>query len=136
MTDQELVQRFEDLTLEEFPHHEHVRLAWCYLQDGDLLDALQRFAAGLQRFAAHKGAAGKYHATITWGYLLLIHDRMRDTEPFEDFAARNPKLFDWKRSILLDYYRPETLWSDRARHTFVWPDLMRAESPTLAPRDP
>lgn len=31
-------------------------------------------------------------------------------------------LFDWKNSILLRYYRPETLHSDLARRIFLMPD--------------
>lgn len=133
MTDRELVERFENLTLEAFPHRDHVRLAWCYLREDELIDALQRFASGLKRFAAHHGATGKYHETITWGYLLLIHDRMRDGETFEEFAARNADLLDWERPILLRYYTPELLWSDRARHTFVWPDIT---APPELPKPP
>lgn len=122
MTDSQLVAQFEALTLAEFPHREHVRLAWVYLQEETLLGALQRFASGLRRFAAHKGAPDKYHETITCGYLLLIRDRMQPDEDFPAFEARNPDLFDWSRTVLLDYYTADTLWSERARRVFVPPD--------------
>jgi hypothetical protein len=121
--DRELVQAFEDCTLpsEQFPHRAHVRLAWLYLREGPLLEALPRFAEGLKRYAASLGAATKYHETVTWAYLFLIHERMARTEcaTFEEFASANDDLFN---GILDQYYRKETLASDLARRTFVMPD--------------
>ena len=73
----ELVRQFEDCTLTEFPHADHVRVAWEYLRDeGVAVEALRRFATNLRRFAAHKGKPGLYHETITWAYVALIHERM------------------------------------------------------------
>jgi hypothetical protein len=76
--DRDFVRAFEDCTLppEQFPHRAHVRLAWLYLREGSLLDALPRFVEGLKRYAASLGAATKYHETVTWAYMILIHERM------------------------------------------------------------
>jgi hypothetical protein len=121
--DREFVAAFEDCTLppEQFPHRAHVRLAWLYLREGSLLDALTRFVEGLKRYAGSLGAGGKYHETVTWAYMFLIHDRMARAsfETFEKFAAANPDLFN---GILEKYYRKETLSSDLARRVFVMPD--------------
>jgi len=126
MTDDDFAHRFEACTLpnSEFHHRDHVRLAWIYLRRHPALDALARFTAGLQRFAAFHGHPGLYHETITWAYLFLIHERMADSpagESWEEFAARHPDLVTWKPSILDRYYAPETLRSDRARRLFVLP---------------
>jgi hypothetical protein len=128
MTDQELIARFEDCTLsgECFPHREHVRLGWLYLRRHPLLEALGKFSEGLKRFAAAKGAAGRYHETITWAFLFLIHERIAADETLErwaDFAAANPDLLDWPNNILNSLYRAETLQSERARRLFVLPDV-------------
>src|SRR5215468_2039915 len=127
MNDAEFVAAVETCALagRDFHHADHVRLAWIYLRDNPLLEAIERFTASLRRFAAHHGAAGKYHETITWAYLLLIHERMqRESAPrdWDDFSAANPDLFDWKPSILQRYYAPHTLASDLARRVFVLPD--------------
>jgi hypothetical protein len=90
-----------------------------------LLDAIDRFTTSLKRFAAHYGKPELYHETVTWAYLLLIHERMNDDGSFEAFRSANPDLFRWKPSILDGYYRAETLATDRARRTFVMPDLHR-----------
>jgi hypothetical protein len=124
-TDNDFIRGFEDCTLPptEFHHQDHVRLAWLYLRRHSVLEALTRFSNGLKRFARANGHDGLYHETITWAYLLLIHERMAETdETFEDFKARNPDLLTWNPSVLDTYYRPETLTSERARRVFVMPD--------------
>ena len=131
MSDEELLHGFETATLPSgsFHHPEHVRVAWLYLQRLPLLSALGRFSDGLRRFAAANGAPQLYHATITWAYLLLIHERIargpRATE-WEAFAAANADLLTWRPSILASYYSAGVLASDGARHGFVLPDLAAA----------
>lgn len=127
LDDDTLLHQFEERTLpaSAFHHREHVRVAWLYLRKEPPLVALDRFAEGLQRFAAAQGATGLYHETITWAFLLLIRERMERDGPgatWEDFAARNPDLLTWKPSILDRYYQPETLSSELARRVFVMPD--------------
>lgn len=113
-----------------FHHADHVRMAWLYLERWPLAEAAARFTADLQRFAAIKGAPDLYHATITWGYLLLVHER-RATTPvatWAAFAAAHADLLGWKPSILDRYYRSDTLWSDRARRVFVMPDRLAPDA--------
>lgn len=127
MTEKELVEQFEGLTLspEHFPHREHVRLAWIYLRDNPPLLALEKFCEGLKRFAASLGKADRYHETISWAYLLLIRERMAKTESadsWEAFVEANNDLLDWRASILQRYYHEETLKSDLAKRVFLLPD--------------
>ena len=126
MNDRDFVDAFEACAIAstDFRHADHVRLAWIYLREHPLIEAIERFTTSLQRFAAHHGVPGRYHETITWAYLLLIHERMqRDGGPreWESFRAANGDLFDGKPSILERYYSPETLESDIARRIFVLP---------------
>ena len=78
-----------------------------------------------REMAARHGVPGLYHETITWAYLLLVHERMqRDGAlcEWESFCEANRDLFAWKPSILERYYRPETLNSELARSVFILPD--------------
>ena len=59
----------------------------------------------------------------------LISERLDEagaasTLPWPAFAERHADLLAWNPSILERYYRPETLWSERARRTFVMPDRL------------
>ena len=127
MNDRDFVAAFEACAIAkaDFRHADHVRLAWIYLSEHPLIEAIERFTAALQRFAAHNGVPGLYHETITWAYVLLVAERREGGagEDWPAFASRNPDLLAWRPSLLeTRYYRLETLWSDRARSVFVMPD--------------
>jgi hypothetical protein len=129
MSDEEFLEGFEACTLsaEAFHHREHVRVVWLYLRRYSVLETLARFSVCLKRFATANGKPNLYHETITWAYVLLINERLERSgqdEDWPEFAERNADLFDWKDSILKSYYREETLGSDLARRTFVFPDKL------------
>lgn len=123
MTESELRDRFEDLTLQadDLTHAEHVRLAWVYLREHSLLDVLRIFPENLRRYAASIGAATIYHETVTWAFLMVIAERMESggQETWSEFAAANPDLFE--SNFLTRYYDAETLASPRAKRSFVFP---------------
>lgn len=124
MHDDEFITQFQAGTLEPFHHQDHMKMAWLYLQRASVLDAMARFTTDLKHFVIAKGQPNLYHETITWGYLLLIHERMASTptQTWEAFAAANPDLLTWERSVLKTYYRPVTLQSELARRVFIFPD--------------
>ena len=43
-------------------------------------------------------------------------------ESWDNFVESNADLFDWKPSILGSYYSEQTLGSELARKTFVFPE--------------
>lgn len=106
-----------------FDHETHVYLAWLYLEKFQLPEALARFDAALRRLTLQLGIPGKYHATITWFFLLLIAER-RAVDPggnWPGFRRRNADLVE-DRGLLERYYHRQTLASNRARQVFVLPD--------------
>jgi hypothetical protein len=135
-TDQgnELLRQFEDcsLPLNQFRHSAHIQIAFLYLSKYPVLDVLARFPSALTRFAEKHGQAGLYHETITWAYILLIHERMKragHAQSWAEFTAANVDLMTWSNSVLKEYYRDETLRSELARKIFLFPD----KAPTLLP---
>jgi hypothetical protein len=127
MTDDALIRAFEGGQEPEggFHHAQHVRVAWWYLRQHPLPQALDVFRTRLRHFATVNGSPERYHETITTAYVLLIHERLasggRECD-WDAFAARHPELLTWTPSILERYYTHGTLWSDRARQAFVLPD--------------
>lgn len=129
MTDNELLSGFEDCTLanEAFHHEDHVRVAFLYLSHLSPLQALERFSSALRRFAQAHGKTTLYHETVTWAYILLIRERMARAgvpQTWPEFQAGNADLLDRKRDVLKMYYRPETLKSELAKQTFLFPDRL------------
>jgi hypothetical protein len=126
MTNEELILRFESDTLpdDSFHHADHVRLAFAYLSRYPVLQALERFASALKRFADARGKTQLYNETVTCAYFFLIRERMARGEgaEWDEFSSRNPDLLLWKGGILSRYYHEATLKSDLARTVFVLPD--------------
>ncbi len=128
--DDDLIRSFEAGTIDgaNFHHADHIRLAWSYL-------AYHPPEVVMQRFTEHLEGVPKFHVTVTWAYVLLIADRRAEApgDTFEEFAAANPDLFAWGPCVLERFYAPETLWSERAKRRFVWPDRLSASRPAGAP---
>ena len=125
MTNTELIRCFETDTLPgDFHHEDHVRLAFAYLSEYPVLQALDRFSAALRRYAEARGKSQLYNETITHAYFFLIRERMAraaSTE-WDEFALGNGDLLIWKDGILSRYYQDGTLQSDLARSVFLFPD--------------
>jgi len=126
MANRDLISEFEQgRTPGAFHHANHVRVAFAYVSEFPMLEAIAKFSAALQRFAFSKGKPQLYHTTITWAYLLLIGERVARAgraQSWEEFAGCNSDLLGWKDGILERYYSRATLDSDLARRTFVFPD--------------
>ena len=126
MSNEELIYRFEAGAISEdsFHHADHVRLAFAYLCQYPVLQALDKFAGALKRYAVARGKPDRYHETITHAYFFLIRERLARSPgaDWEDFARENPDLLQWKDGVLSRYYHEATLKSDFARNVFVFPD--------------
>ena len=127
MTDDELLSRFEAATLpaESFHHCDHVRAAFLYLSRYPALEAIERFSSALKNFATANGKPDRYNETVTWAFLLLIRERIARAgvpQAWTQFAETNLDLLTWRENILKKYYREETLSSDLAKGTFLFPD--------------
>ena len=131
----DLVARFEDCTqpVAQFRHRQHLQVAWWLLRQQPLLPAMARFVEGLQRYAASLGQSQIYHETMTWAYLLLVHDRLERAgreRSWAEFERDHPELFT--RELVHAYWTPETLASPLARRTFILPDARAAASSPAA----
>lgn len=126
MNDQAFRQAFEARTLPEvdFDHAAHVRMAWLYVKAHPLEEAIHRFSSDLRAYTQALGAPGKYHATITWFFLLLINDRVqeRGAPDWVTFQDQNPDLIGSASTLLQAHYSRDRLGSEVARKRFVLPD--------------
>jgi len=124
-SDAELLRAFEALELPaaELTHRAHVRLAFVMLQDADFGDAAVRYRRALRRFADSVGAAGKYHETLTWAYLAVVHERMHASPCATSFELleHNPDLLDHQRALAGYYDLAAITASPLARRVFVLP---------------
>lgn len=109
----------------QFDHRSHVRLAYAYLVESDVDTAAMRMRNALLAFLARHGIdQAKYHETLTRAWIMAVRHFMQAAPAAasaDAFIDANPLVLDAK--IMLTHYSAEALFSDRARHTFVEPDL-------------
>ena len=118
MDDATLLAQFEDCTLPELTHRDHVRLVFLYAQQGE---PYERVRAGLIAYTASRGSAQWFHETRTWAWAELIAAAAADFDgDFDAFWMSHPE-FD-RRDLLTDYYS-DILTTDAARTTVLRPDL-------------
>ena len=106
----------------DFSHQAHIGVAYEALEAYPFFDALAVFAKGIQAAATASGAADKFHATVTMGFMSLIAER-RATGTYRDaadFVARNPDLR--VKETLAKWYSADLLGRDLARSVALMPD--------------
>jgi hypothetical protein len=126
MTDEEFLKAFEDCTLEEFHHKDHIRMAWIYLRKFGYEIGSAKVKEGIKKFAAAKNATTLYHETITQFWIYLVQHVITSnpqTGTFEQFFFIFPPLRDAK-SIFL-HYSKDFLMTEVARKNWRNPDLLR-----------
>src|SRR5262252_2457502 len=128
MNDNEFLAAFEARTLEEFHHRDHIKVAYLYLRQYPLDEAIVKVRAGLQALAAAWGAPVDdlergYHETMTQAWVRLVHATMSDcgvAKNAETFCEQQPQLMKTTRLEL--YYSRERLMTWEAKRQSVAPD--------------
>ena len=116
-----------NIDVDTFDHAAHIYAAWLSLEKWPLPEAIAYFTDALRRLTLQLGIPDKYHETITWFFMLLIHERRGEKGTTDWFSCRHEQadLFaGGDASILHRYYSSELLNSDRARRSFLLPDRL------------
>jgi hypothetical protein len=130
MTDDTLLRRFEgcDLSMKEWHHREHLRLAYLYLTRLPYAGALERMRAGLKALNAAQQVPETpergYHETLTQGWMRLMYCAICENglaENSEAFLDTHTHLL--ARRAMLFFYSRERLMSAEAKAQWVEPDL-------------
>jgi len=126
VTDPELTRAFErgEVAPESFRHLSHLQVAWFYLSESSgVEEAAAKMRETLRRFTVSVGKPEKYHETITlfWVRFLAGMRAAGLDESLEQIVQTNPRLLE--KDFPLVYYSSERLFSDKARSSWVEPDL-------------
>jgi hypothetical protein len=126
MTDVELTRALErgEIANENFRHVSHLHVAWVYLaESSSVQQAANKMRDTLRRFAAAAGKPQKYDETITlfWVHLLSRVRAASGREHLEEIVHANPQLLE--KNFPLAYYSAERLFGNKARTSWVEPDL-------------
>ena len=141
MNDDEFLAAFEARTIEEFHHRDHIKVAYLYLRQHPLDEAIVKVRAGLQAFAVAWGAPVDdlergYHETMTQAWVRLVHVTLRDcgaAESADAFCDQHPQLM--QKTHLQLFYSQNYLMTWKAKREFVEPDLapLRCHGADLSP---
>lgn len=122
------LEAFESASIDagQFDQEAHVYIAWSYLKQYALPEAIARFCAALRRFTGKFGIESKYHETITWFFLILIAERLASSASgdWQAFRQNNADLFTTGPSLIRRYYSDQRLRASLARTQFVLPDRL------------
>ena len=131
---QVFLRELETATLpaERFNHQAHLYAAWAYRRQYPAPEAAARCSRAFSRYAMAKGAADKYHHTLTMALLSIAYHRAEQepamVEDWQAFLAGFADIAGDARMLLQDYYSDDRLEQDQARRAFIKPD--RAPLPT------
>ena len=120
------IRQFEalDIAADNFDHEAHLYVAWQYLAEFELLEAIDRYRRSLRRLTAKLGVPDKYHETITWAYMIAVAERRQalPEDDWEAFRAANPDLFERGGGFIRRHYSDSTIGSPLAQKLFLLPD--------------
>ena len=126
ISDAKLIAQFEDMSLPvtEINHLSHLRIAWLYLRDRSVDEAIDKVTGGTRAFAEHHGDYEKYHHTVTEACVRIMKQRMLEQgeTDFESFVEQNADLVKDLKSLLQEYYSADLLWSKQAKSSYLEPD--------------
>ncbi len=126
-----LVRRFADCTLprEEWTHAAHLTVALWHLLEYDWPDAVGRVRRGIRRYNAAHGIkatpTGGYHETLTLFWLRHVRAFLEGgrNEARSLVSLANELAATADKSLPLEHYTRERLFSPEARANWVEPDL-------------
>lgn len=135
-----LVESLEDGSLPpgEFDHRAHLRYSWILLKRSSLGEVLPRISDALRRFAIRHGAPDKFHTTVTWTYVLVMHQLMQPAGTatgsppdlcFERFLEENPLLLEPVPRFMSRFYDASSWQAPLAARVYVLPDRVRDQIP-------
>jgi hypothetical protein len=133
VTDAELLQRFQELTLpfDQWTHRAHVKVAYLHLQKYPYDEALSRISAGIKRYNAHNNVpeseTAGYNQTTTTAFLHLVaavmhaYEKTHPVKNADEFCDVHTQLMS--RNVLRFFYSPQRRMHPNAKMQFVEPDL-------------
>jgi hypothetical protein len=110
-----------EIAATDFPHRDHVRMAFELLRRHDFAESVWLFSRALRTMAGRAGKPQAFNQTVTVAFLSLIAERLEESPgDFSAFQRANGELFD--KQALARWYSAGRLSSERARRIFLLPE--------------
>lgn len=128
--DLKFLARFEaqELSVEEWTHQAHLRVALAYLASRSFDEAYDCVRRGIQALNLSHGRTVGYHEALTMAYMTVIHSALENGSNHwgscDQFLATHDTIAGSGFAAIRPYYSMDHLKTDAARDTFVQPDLV------------
>lgn len=125
LSDTEFEEEFKSTNLSFlFNHEAHLRLAWIHLRKKSLEEAIQIIDKQLQAYVQKVAAKDKYNKTLTIAAIKVTHHFYckSDSESFQDFIDRFPRLLTNFKELIAAHYHLDIYNSIVAKHKYIEPD--------------
>ena len=128
LSDREFEIQFKNTSLDPklFTHEAHLRLAWIHVNRYGVGQAAENISRQIARFDRKFGDGTKFHKTVTIAAVKAVAhfiDRSGSGN-FKDFIREFPRLKSNFMDLLSQHYSFNVFADEKARHTFVEPDLL------------
>lgn len=111
---------------EGFKHRNHLTVAVWYLSRFTQEEALQKIRSGLFRFLDHHGVGrGKYNETLTIFWIKLVERAIGQADNTASLVGKTNTVLErlGDPAVVFEYYSETCLKSERAKTSWVEPDL-------------
>lgn len=126
-TDDEFLKSLEDLSLEEWDHYTHLRIAWLYITRLGRKEGMKKIFFGIKNYIDKSGRTRKtFNETLTYFFCHMVHYAIATTNTpeknFKVFLLMNPRLSSFE--MLFEYYTKDLIFrSAKARAEVVLPNV-------------
>ncbi len=128
LSDAEFLDQFKNAILDPklFSHEAHLRLAWIYINNEGLDNAIKKITHQLKNFVTALGASDKYNETVTVAAIKAVYHfwLKSETITFQDFILENPRLKTDFKALLAAHYDIDIFNSEVAKSNFLEPTLL------------
>ncbi len=128
LSDGEFVTQFENLELDPtlFSHEAHLRLAWIYIKNHGLEEAVNKLCSGIKQFDEKFGDGTKFHVTLTVASTYVVNHFMEKSvsNNFQGLLQEFPRLRDNFMDLVYSHYSSRHLWNPQSRVQHFEPDLL------------
>jgi len=128
LNDTDFVEQFANITLppDLFNHEAHLRLAYLYITNYGIEEAIDKICIQIPQFAAKHGANDKFNKTVTVAAIKAVKHFMEksNTKDFQSFITENPRLINNFKDLLGCHYQTDIFTSEKARKEYLEPELL------------
>ena len=128
ISDEEFEKQFEQVVFDPklFSHEAHLRLAWIHVRKYGVERATDNIVHQIAQFDRKFGDGTKFNLTVTVAAVKAVAHFVNKslTANFRDFIMEFPRLKYHFKDLIYQHYSFDVFNHEKARSTFIQPDLL------------